>query len=776
ISDSLLRQSEHYNNLASKLSNIGFVKVEPGSDEEIEQSTTSTTPVTPRIRRSMRRRTKANYSYPRYSYSGKRSKTRKRSRTLNKVSSLSATENEADDLEVVNVDNEKNEVTNPPAHELSPVQISDGQEMKKVAHSGQGKDDSGNIDKIIIDNESQSNLYLKHNLRSRKILLKLPEGVSKETEEGPVTAPSKKTARAKRSAKKSTSKVIPKKPTKATPKRKTTRRKLITRKTNQDSELQSPNEAENESGLEDNSELGVGVPAKTLSALKEPTTPRKVTTRSIKTVDTTLEARTTKNSSSKKVTPKTSRTSSKRTKNHDTEFKDSSGKEPSKIEIVNPTEVPGVEISTDIVNHNSENQVVREQSDVEMNNATQDEPEQVEESVSTPNLPKRTRKSTRRLVGGSKSTKSTSGGKQSRGRKVDTQADDNAARDNEVNIEPSDKEEETIPTTKPKKATRSANRKGQTRVVDNTTTEQPPVPASDPDIVEISSINPTALANVVNTLAGQNYDILSSPESASPNKGPCTPVFVKPHVPATRSSSPSNTPPPELQAKLTKPPTATPSSLEWSRDHWHHLKVFYEETKSEYISSGKDVNRNKDVYSKVIEKFFEADINNRTFGEEDLRLRIISLETADHERNNEPSSDQRSSNIENSVILYNKTYSNLRDNIAGNKRKRRGSSITNAVPGVNDEIEGKVPKRSRVEENTPSGSGTTTPASAPQTPSNNMLSKLFGGWFNSGQSRSNPASLNEEAPEDSDNNVDENEDRMEEEQSTQNSRNRSWLW
>ncbi|CAI2173823.1 6285_t:CDS:2 [Funneliformis geosporum] len=796
-------QSEHYNNMASKLSNIGFVKVETGSDEEIENCTTSTTSATPRIRRSMRKRSKANYSFPRYSYRGKKSKTRKRSRTPRKVSSLSANENEANEsLEVVNDNNEKNEETNQPVHELSPVQISDEQETNEGVHSGQSADDSedsGNVNKNITDHHTQNILDPKYVLRSRKIF----------------RAPSKKTARAKRSVKKSTSKVIPKTPIKTTLKRKTSRRKLIAHKTKKDPEWHPPDEADNGSGLKDDSEAVVDVPAKSISkdrhstsktrsALKEPNTSKKAKTKNIKIVDTTREIRTAENSS-KKVTPRTSKSTNKRSttkstrgrgrgrgrgkgkggstrgsrsKNHDTEIKYPSGEEPS---IINPAEVPVVGIST-VVNSNSENQVVREQSDVEMNNVNQDEPEQVEEPGSTPKLIKGTRKYTRRLVGGSKSTKSASDGKKGRGKTADTRADDNAARDNDVNSEPSD-EEETIPKTKPKKVTRSSNRQGQTRIGDNTATEQPPVTASDPDIVEISSINPTALANVVNTLAGQNYDILRSSENIvdiAPNKGPCTPVFVKPHVPTTRSSSPSNTPPPEIQAILSKPPTAIPSSLEWSMDHWHHLKVFYEETKSEYIRSGTDVNKNKDVYSEVIEKFFESDIKNRTFGEEDLRLRIISLETADLERNNEPSSDQQSSDIENSVILYNKAYSNLR---AGNKRKRRESNVTVAVPGKekmeDDENEGKVPKRSRVEEITPSGSGTTTPASeltASQTPgNNNMLSKLFGSWFNSGQRRSNTASLNEEAPEESANHVDENEDRMEDEQSTHTPR-RSWLW
>ena len=59
ISDTLLRQSEHYNNMASKFSNLKFTKVEPESEEEIEQFTT---PITPGIRRSTRKRFLKSYN------------------------------------------------------------------------------------------------------------------------------------------------------------------------------------------------------------------------------------------------------------------------------------------------------------------------------------------------------------------------------------------------------------------------------------------------------------------------------------------------------------------------------------------------------------------------------------------------------------------------------------------------------------------------------------------------------------------------------------------
>jgi len=339
ISEALLRQSEHYNDMASKISNLKFIKVEPDSEEEIEQFTT----LTPGIRRSTRKRNTANYSYPRYSYGGgssKRSKTRKRSRSFRK-GSLPASEN---------VDSERNEEIDEHMHELSPIQSDEEHETNEDAHD---MDDNGDVDKNTPDNKSQGNLYLKHDLRSRKIMLESPEAADREeTEEEPVVAvvaPSKKATGSKRPAKKST---LKEKSAKKTIKRK---------------------------------------PSRTKKSPSEKVTPTTPTTPKIIRKPTRGRGRGRGGS---------------RLKSHDVDYKYSrEEKIESEIETIKSN-------SDDMVNDNSENQIAREFSDVEMDFIQEEiEPNVafVEEPVSTPKRPKRARKSTKNSISESvpKPTRST---------------------------------------------------------------------------------------------------------------------------------------------------------------------------------------------------------------------------------------------------------------------------------------------------------------------------------------------------------------------------------
>jgi hypothetical protein len=572
-------------------------------------------------------------------------------------------------------------------HELSPIQSDDDMEINDDAHDIQYADD------VEDDNDNNSNLYLKHDLRSRKIMLELLEGTAKHKEseeeseeelveepvEEPVAAVSSRKTRssnqpAKKSAPKDKSilkeksapkeksipkekstpkeKSIPKEKStpKSTPKEKSTtkgksaktiKRRSTSRRKIEDPEWHPDKEVDNESddAVESpttSTPRGRRATLKTRSASKSPTAPKKTIVRET-TPETTPETSTTKKSSSKKATPKTPRTpkvtrmvrkptrgrgisrGGPRLKNHHDEYKYSAGEE---------TESE-IEINEDIVNDNSENQIAQESSDIEMD-SIQENVAVVEEQVSTPTRPKRTRKSTKSPISESvistpKYTRSTRGrgGSKRGGRKgVDVQFDDDMVKDNNVVSvhELSEEEEDEVNTPEvqefdliPKKSTRGTQGgarggKGRGRggrVSDNVATDQPSVPTSDPDVVEVSAGNPTALANAVRVLAGQNYDIVQTDENIvdiASIEETRAPVFVKPHSPATHSTSLSGTPPPESHTS------------DWSQDHWHHLKIFYEETKSEYIISGKFVNGNEDVYKEVTKRFFEADINNRTFG------------------------------------------------------------------------------------------------------------------------------------------------------------------
>ncbi|RIA96817.1 hypothetical protein C1645_346242 [Glomus cerebriforme] len=357
-------------------------------------------------------------------------------------------------------------------------------------------------------------------------MLELPIVVDKgeETEKEPVTTSSNKptkSTRSKQPAKKPILRSTSKKSAETIPKRRSSRKK------NEDHEWH-PDEADNELG-DDSEVIPRGLHTTSKKTRKSPK--KSTANKNVKSIDTIPEVKITKGSSNIKATPKTPKipkpsrkgktpvqstrgrgrgrggtARGSRSRNHDPEYRYSGEEETeSEIEIANST--------SEVVNtdDNSENQIVRESFDAEMDNIIQDEIEHnvavVEEPVSTPVRPKRTRKSTKTLV--------------------------------------------------------------------------------------------------------------SEPLDITPINGARAPVFVKPNSPGSTSLSST----PSLESQTQSSPISSSHATQddddiWSKNHcYHHLKKFYEETKNEYIRSGKDVVGNEDLYKEVAKKFYDYDTNNRIFGE-----------------------------------------------------------------------------------------------------------------------------------------------------------------
>ncbi|CAG8585202.1 13559_t:CDS:2, partial [Acaulospora morrowiae] len=297
----------------------------------------------------------------------------------------------------------------------------------------------------------------------------------------------------------------------------------------------------------------------------------------------------------------------------------------------------------------------------------------------------------------------------------------------------------------------------------------------DPDVVALSAENPDALQKAVRVLAGQNYDILETPNASDEphqNDENLTSLFIRPVNPVSRSASFANSPLPESQSDNSFSPN-TPSII-WTNDHWYQLKRLYEEIKDEYIKDGKNGIGNEEVYRDVTLRFFSVDVQNKIFGEDNIRKRIIALEAAEHERKSSgtprrgsiESTNSKSSRI--SVTRYNSAYSNLRDTPI-NKRKRSESNATNSELVEDEEIL-RPTQRLRTSDS-PSVSGTTTPRIQPNILNNDSaFSRIFGGLF--GRSRSSHSASDLGAPEQM--NIDYEDQEL---QSTPSpSRSRSWLW
>ncbi|CAG8626299.1 18374_t:CDS:2 [Gigaspora margarita] len=263
--------------------------------------------------------------------------------------------------------------------------------------------------------------------------------------------------------------------------------------------------------------------------------------------------------------------------------------------------------------------------------------------------------------------------------------------------------------------------------------DKPPI--LDPDLVAVSADDPNVLANAVRVLtAGSTYDIVdtpgSTPVSLTDNSRLSTPspVFIKPGNPKSRSASFTNAERPVLETGS----SSTQTSIVWTRDHWIQLKGLYEDTKNEYIQNGKTGKGNEDVYKEVIANFIMINSDNESFGEDNIRKRIIALEAAELERNFSRRSSVDSANSTGSrpsISHYNSAYSNMRD-IPVTKRKRSGSNLTNLE--TEDEIEQSPSvRRRRISSSSLTEDNAQVTQVPPVTPNNNgtlsrLLSRLFG--------------------------------------------------
>ncbi|RHZ81915.1 hypothetical protein Glove_116g24 [Diversispora epigaea] len=71
----------------------------------------------------------------------------------------------------------------------------------------------------------------------------------------------------------------------------------------------------------------------------------------------------------------------------------------------------------------------------------------------------------------------------------------------------------------------------------------------------------------------------------------------------------------------------------WINDHWYQLKSLYEEHKRKNNKNDKISVKDKKIYKEIIKKFTKND-NNKIFGEDHIRKRIITLEVAKYKRSN----------------------------------------------------------------------------------------------------------------------------------------------
>ncbi|CAG8590584.1 15306_t:CDS:2 [Cetraspora pellucida] len=314
------------------------------------------------------------------------------------------------------------------------------------------------------------------------------------------------------------------------------------------------------------------------------------------------------------------------------------------------------------------------------------------------------------------------------------------------------------------KTTRGGNQKRSVRQSRASSTssghtlfDKPPI--LDPDLVAVSADDPTVLANAVRVLtAGQTYDIVDTPGSTpvslidSPRISTHSPVFMKPGTPKSRSASFTNVDQPVLGSGSSS--VQTSQSAVWTNEHWYQLKALYEDTKNEYIQNGKTGRGSEDVYKDAVAKFIMIDTDNRSFGEDNIRKRIIALEAAEFERhsnrlNRRGSIDSTSSiGSRPSISRYDSAYLNMRDTPV-TKRKRSGSTLTNLE--TDDEIEQSPSRRRRVISDDDTNNTSQEPSS-----SNSTFSRLLSGLFGRRSSSASNVSKNDNKLEDLTN--DENEE------------------
>ncbi|CAG8651850.1 20916_t:CDS:2 [Dentiscutata erythropus] len=693
VSDALRRQSDYFENMSSMFSTMEFAKVEPQSDDDI---TTPTTTVS-ETRRSMRPRNKTSYNYPRYSYSsGRRSKKRRR-KYPHRSRSHSATENEADVDDISNSGHGHQVESDEHTHELSPVQ-SDREEIPE------------DVSSITESVNNSSNFSREHDLRSRKVtpnykgagttpiatrrakrIKTSPKIPIQKTSNNVKTTPKRKNIRRKSAKPIKVEKPV--KPTKTTKLTKNTR-PTYSRKRKDDSEwVMDDDDNDNDSDSETQDSPIVSAPAKRQRPPPKSRIPSIIIPRTSKI----SAAAKRKTRSPKQITPKQipkqipkpvvlyeedaeieidpvqrDPTRPKRTPKNVTSLVDTPRKKVTpKKNVTSLVDTPRKKVTPKKKNVTSLVDTPTKKVTPKKNVAS---------LVDTPTkkvTPKRGRK-----------PKTTRVSNQKRGKKRSRAS--STVSGHAIFDEPPILDPDLVAVSDDPNVLANADR--SSTASGHAIFDKPPI--LDPDLVAVSADDPNVLANAVRVLtAGQTYDIVdtpaSTPVSLTDNSRLSTPspVFIKPGKPKSRSASFTNVDRPVL---LESGSSSTQTSAVWTRDHWIQLKGLYEDTKNEYIQNGKAGRGSEDVYRDVVAKFIMINTDNKSFGEDNIRKRIIALEAAEFERHSNilsrRSSVDSTSSIGSrpSVSHYNSAYANMRDTPV-TKRKRSGSTLTNLE--TEDEIE-----------------------------------------------------------------------------------------
>ncbi|KAG9286241.1 hypothetical protein G9A89_014227 [Geosiphon pyriformis] len=269
-------------------------------------------------------------------------------------------------------------------------------------------------------------------------------------------------------------------------------------------------------------------------------------------------------------------------------------------------------------------------------------------------------------------------------------------------------------------------------------------PPFDPDVVEVTSHSPMALEKIVNRLKPV-YQIVggTDPEtqSTASHKSPIGPTtfLLKPvnsmdgsrdiiFNNATRATS----------GNLS--PSVASSSRGWTDNHWHKLKQVYAGVRRGH-------NNPETVFKKILDEFYKIDEDHRCFLPENVRKRVLALDIiAREDREKHRSEASRRGSFDSTTSLttsntrYDEVYNNLHiANSDLSKHKRKISSLESQNDEKSNEENDSMKRRKINESRTPNFASTSritspsfsdnlsTPTRQIQTP--RRFTSFLPGWF-----------------------------------------------
>ncbi|CAG8651134.1 2414_t:CDS:2, partial [Ambispora leptoticha] len=269
-------------------------------------------------------------------------------------------------------------------------------------------------------------------------------------------------------------------------------------------------------------------------------------------------------------------------------------------------------------------------------------------------------------------------------------------------------------------------------------------PQRGPNVVEVTAKSPDALEKAVSLLK-PDFVVIRTIDNISESSNP---LYELEPGEALDTPPPSSVNISRTSSRLSPPISMNTSQTvsgemsdipvaKWLDSHWSQLKAIYMETRKIYVPNGNHGYGNEQIYDEVVQKFYNADVNHNNFDSQNLRKRVIAIESVHrtekklnpHRRGSTDSASSRGT-----FRRYNFAYQNMREIDSINSKRKFSNSEARSNSGQEDPMKRRKTNESSASSFVDTQHPDIVPnTKAPNTPSIQTPSRLSGlfGWLSS---------------------------------------------